>query len=74
MIPSATGTASQIPVNPHILGKSNIPPASKPNVRKNDRIAETFPFDNAVNIDDVNMFRPQNRKLYEKIVNPSAAI
>ena len=54
--------------------KAQIPPASRPNVRKKERTADTFPFDNAVNIADVKLFKPQNRKLYEKIVKPFAAI
>ena len=31
--------------------------------------ADTFPFDNAVNIADVKLFKPQNRKLYEILFN-----
>ncbi len=63
-----------MPVIPQIPGSKRIPPASSPNVRKNERTADTFPFDKAVNIADVKMLNPQNRKLYEKVVKPSAAI
>ena len=51
-----------------------MPPASSPNVRKKERTADTFPSDNAVNIAEVKLFKPQNKKLYEKIVKPFAAI
>ncbi len=74
IVPSAIGTASHTPVIPQIRGNRRIPPASSPNVRINERAAETFPFDKAVNIADVKLFKPQNRKLYEKIVKPFAAI
>ena len=74
IIPSAAGTASHTPVIPQIRGSNRIPPASRPNVRKKERIADTFPFDNAVNIADVKLFKPQNRKLYEKIEKPFTAI
>ena len=74
MIPSATGTASHTPVIPQMRGSSRMPPVSRPNVRRNERTADSFPFDRAVNIADVKLFKPQNRKLYEKIANPSAAM
>lgn len=74
MIPSAAGTASHTPVIPQIGGSSRIPTASRPNVRKKESTADTFPFDNAVNIAEVKLFKPQNKKLYEKIVKPFAAI
>ena len=63
MIPSATGTASHTPVIPQIWGNSRMPPADRPNVRRKERAADTFPFDSAVNIAEVKMFKPQNRKL-----------
>ena len=72
--PSAAGTASHTPAIPQIRGSNRMPPASRPNVRKKERIADTFPFDNAVNIADVKLFKPQNRKLYEKMVKPFAAL
>ena len=51
-----------------------MPTASRPNVRKKERTADTFPFDKAVNIAEVKLFNPQNKKLYEKIAKPFAAI
>ena len=74
IIPSATGTASHTPVIPQIRGSSRMPAASRPNVRRKERTADSFPFDSAVNIPEAKMFRPQNRKPYEKIAKPSAAI
>ena len=74
IIPSAAGTASHTPVISQIQGSNRMPPASRPDVRKEERTADTFPFDNAVNIADVKLFKPQNRKLYEKMVKPFAAI
>ncbi len=74
MIPSAIGTASHTPVIPQMCGSRRIPPASSPNVRRNERTADTLPFDKAVNIADVKLFSPQNKKLNEKIVKPFAAI
>ena len=73
-IPSAMGTANHTPVIPQRADSSGIPPAVSPKVRRKDKNAETFPFDNAVNIADVKIFRPQNRKLQEKIRSPFAAI
>lgn len=74
IIPSATGTASHTPVIPQRRGSDRMPTASRPKVRKKERTADTFPFDSAVNIAEVKLFKPQNRKLYEKIVKPFAAI
>lgn len=74
MIPSAAGTASQAPVIPQMLGSSRMPPASRPNVRRKERTAETLPFDSAVNIAEAKLFRPQDKKLYEKIRKPLAAM
>ncbi len=62
------------PAIPQIWGSNRMPPVSRPNVRKKERTADTFPFDNAVNIAEVKLFKPQNRKLYEKIAKPFAAI
>lgn len=41
---------------------------------ENESAADTFPFESAVNIADVKILNPQNRKLYEKIENPFTAI
>lgn len=46
----------------------------RPKVRRNERTADTVPLDSAVNIAEAKIFRPQNRKLYEKIEKPSAAM
>ena len=63
MIPSATGTASHTPVIPQKRGNKRMPPDSRPNVRKKERNADIFPFDRAVNMAEIKMFRPQNKKL-----------
>ncbi len=44
------------------------------NVRKHDSIADRFPFDNAVNVAEIKILQPQNKKLDEKIKNPFVAI
>lgn len=41
-----------------------------PNVRKKDIIADTFPFNNAVNNAEEKILQPENRKPKEKIANP----
>ena len=51
-----------------------MPPASRPKVRKKERTADTFPFDSAVNMAEVKLFKPLKRKLQEKIPKPFAAI
>lgn len=71
---SAIGTASHTPVTPKKLGNISNSTVSNPKVRRNDKIADSFPFDNAVNVADVKMFSPQNKKLKEKIKNPFRAI
>lgn len=68
------GIANHTPVTSKNLGSIKRKAVINPNVRKKEIIADTFPFDNAVNIADVKLFKPQNRKLYEKIVKPFAAI
>ena len=74
MIPSARGAASHRPASPQNRGRSKIPPPSRTKVRKKERRADTFPLERAVNIAEVKIFRPQNKKLYEKTEKPSAAI
>ena len=54
------GTASHTPVTPKRLGRVSNSTVINPNVRKNDRIADSFPFDNAVNTAEVKIFNPQN--------------
>ena len=69
VIASAIGTASHTPVTPKRLGNISNSTVIRPKVRRNDKIADNFPFDNAVNIAEVKIFSPQNRKLKEKIKN-----
>ena len=71
---SAAGTASHTPATPISLGSviNNI--VISPKVRRKDRIADRFPSDNAVNAAEVKIFKPQNRKLNEKIGKPLRAI
>ena len=61
---SAIGTANQTPVTPRNTGRTNNPIIINPNVLKNEIVADTFPFDKAVNIEDVKIFIPENKKLY----------
>ena len=49
VISSAVGTASHTPVTPKTLGNVKSSTVISPNVRRNDKIADSFPFDNAVN-------------------------
>ena len=74
MISSAIGTASHTPVTPKKLGNVSNSTVISPKVRRNDKIADSFPFDNAVNVAEVKMFSPQNKKLNGKIKNPFRAI
>ena len=74
VISSAVGTASHTPVTPKTLGNVKSSTVISPNVRRNDKIADSFPFDNAVNAAEVKMFSPQNKKLKGKIKNPFRAI
>ena len=39
------------------------------NVRKHDNIADSFPFDNAVNVAEIKILEPKNKKIDEKIIN-----
>ena len=74
VISSAIGTASHTPVTPKRLGNVSSNIVISPKVRRNDKIADSFPFDNAVNVAEVKIFSPQNRKLKGKIKNPFRAI
>ena len=67
MINSAIGTASHTPVTPKRSGSMSSNTVISPKVRRNDKIADNFPFDNAVNAAEVKIFSPQNRKLKGKI-------
>ena len=68
------GTASHTPVTPKRFGNISSSTVIKPKVRRKDKIAEIFPFDNAVNAAEVKIFCPQNRKLKEKSKNPFLVI
>ena len=63
---SAMGTAAQIPSVPKRCG-SIFKMAMIIKVLKNDRKAEIFPFENAVNSAETKIFIPTIRKLKEKI-------
>ena len=69
VISSAVGTASHTPVTPKISGNVSNSTVISPKVRRNDKIADSFPFDNAVNVAEVKIFSPRNRKLKGKIKN-----
>ena len=60
---SANGTANQIPFIPNIIGSTNNPIKTKTNVRINEIVAEILPLENAVNIIEVNILNPMNKKL-----------
>lgn len=57
-----------------ILGNTIRPIVINPNVRRNERIADIFPLDNAVNIAEEKMFNPLNKKLKANNANPFWAI
>ena len=71
---SAIGTASHTPVTPKTFGNVSNKTVINPNVRRKDKTADSFPFDNVVNVAEVKIFSPQNRKLKGKIKNPFRAI
>ena len=74
VINSAIDTASHTPITPKTFGNVESSTVISPKVRWNNKIADNFPFDNAVNAAEVKMFSPQNRKLKGKIKNPFRAI
>ena len=55
---SATGTASQIPFTPRNFGRSKIFVTIIPNVRTKEMIAEIFPLENAVNMEEAKILIP----------------
>ena len=71
---SARGTASHTPVTPKNFGNIKRKAIINPNVRKNEIIAETFPFDSAVNNAEEKILHPEKRKPKAKIVNPAFVI
>ena len=73
VISSAIGIASHTPVTLKIFGNIESSTIISPKVRRNDKISDSFPFDNAVNVAEVKIFSPQNKKLKGKIKNPFRA-
>lgn len=71
---SAIGIASHTPITFKNFGRTKSEVVISPNVRKKDIAADTFPFDSAVNIAEVKILPPENRKLNEKTVKPFLAI
>ncbi len=71
---SAIGIANHTPVTPKNPGKTKRKIKINPNVRKKDIIAETLPFDNAVNKAEAKILLPENRNPNEKIENPLLVI
>lgn len=71
---SANGTANQIPGSPINIGRIRIAATKNKNVLKNEIKAETNPFENAVNMDDANIFIPENKYDTENNKNPLFAI
>ena len=70
---SATGMAIQAPVKSRKVGKINKLNTINTSVRQNEIMAETRPLDKAVKNPEEVMFKPLNRKLKAKILNPGAA-
>ena len=62
---SATGTATQIPIIPKSCGKTIKEIRVKTKVLHIDSIAETLPFENAVNIDEIKILSPIKRYAME---------
>lgn len=71
---SANGMASHIPSTPINNGSTNNPVKTNMKVLSNEIIAETFPFERAVNSIDVKILNPINKKLKQNMRNPSIAI
>lgn len=71
---SANVIDSHTPSTPKIAGKAIRHTVINTKVLINAIMAETFPLENAVNKDDVNIFIPANKKLILNIPNPSIAI
>lgn len=64
------GTEIQIPVILKNLGNISIPQAINTKVLKNDIIADTFPFENAVNIAVIKILIPAIKKLTPNRIKP----
>ena len=68
------GMANHTPVTSKNFGKIKREIIINPNVRKKEIVAETLPFDNAVNKAEAKILQPENRKPNEKIENPLLVI
>ena len=68
------GMANHTPLTSKNLGKTKRKININPNVRKKEIVAETLPFDNAVNNAEAKILQPENRKLNEKIEKPFLVI
>lgn len=71
---SASGTASQTPVFPNIVGRIRTAPTINKNVLENDIIADVLPSEKAVNIAEEKIPNPINTKLREYMENPYRVI
>ena len=71
---SATGIDNQMPLSWKIKGSVDIEITINAKVLKKDNIAEIFPFERAVNIPDIKMLNPMNKKDIENNFIPSVAI
>ena len=74
VVSSAIGTASHTPVTPMCFGRTSKAVHINANVLSTEIIADTLPLDRAVNSDEANILKPQNKKLNEKIEKPRRAI
>ena len=74
LISSAIGIAIHRPFTPHIFGRRRIPRLIKTNVRNNDKIADVFPSDKAVNRAEAKILNPAKRNKKEKSRKPLSAI
>ena len=71
---SATGMAIHAPVRSRKAGRINKHNTINTSVRQNEIIADTSPLDKAVKKPEEVIFKPLNRKLTAKILNPGAEI
>lgn len=67
---SAIGIANHTPVTSKHIGSIKRKAVINPNVLRKDIIADTFPFDNAVNKAEEKILHPENRNPKEKRANP----
>ena len=74
VVNSAKGTTNQTPFTPKIFGNILMPTAKNINVLSKEIKADTFPFENAVNIPDENILIPSTKNPIENNKNPLWAI